>query len=41
VEAIADGTAVLVTDGSYSRKIRHNIDGAGWLIYCRRQKSGV
>jgi hypothetical protein len=39
VEAIADGTAVLVTDGSYSRKIRHNIDGAGWLIYCRRQKS--
>jgi hypothetical protein len=35
VDSIADGTAVLVTDGSYSRKIRSNIDGAGWMIYCR------
>ena len=41
VVAIADGAAVLVTDGSYSQKIWHNIDGAGWLIYCRRRKKVV
>jgi hypothetical protein len=35
VDSIADGTAVLVTDDSYSRKICSDIDGAGWIIYCR------
>lgn len=34
MEAIASGIAVFVTDGSYSRKIRSDISGAGWLIYC-------
>jgi hypothetical protein len=41
VDSIAEGTAILVTDGSYSRKIRHDIDGAGWLIYCKRRKKVV
>ncbi len=41
VNSIAEGTAILVTDGSYSRKIRHDIDGAGWLIYCNRRKKVV
>jgi hypothetical protein len=41
VDAIAGGSAVLVTDGSYSRKIRTDIDGAGWMIYCRARKKVV
>jgi hypothetical protein len=41
VDAIAGGTAILVTDGSYSRKIRSEIDGAGWLIYCRSRKKVI
>jgi hypothetical protein len=41
VDSIADGTAVLVTDGSYSRKIRSNINGAGWMIYCRARHKVV
>jgi hypothetical protein len=41
VEAIDLGSAVYVTDGSYSRKIRSEIDGAGYMIYCRRQKKVV
>lgn len=32
---IADGLAVMVTDGLYSHKICSDIDGAGWMIYCR------
>lgn len=38
IDAIASGSAVMVTDGSYSRNIRSEIDGAGWLIYCRQRK---
>jgi predicted RNA-binding Zn ribbon-like protein len=41
VDLIADGTAVLVTDGSCSRKICSNIDGAGWMIYCRARRKVV
>jgi hypothetical protein len=41
VDTIAGGSAVLVTDGSYSRKIRSDIDGAGWMIYCRARKKVV
>jgi hypothetical protein len=41
VDSIADGTAVLVTDGSYSCKICSNIDGAGWMIYCRAHRKVV
>lgn len=41
IEAIASGTAIYVTDGSYSRKIRADIDGAGWLVYCRKLKKAV
>jgi elongation factor P hydroxylase len=36
VEAIA-----LVTDGSYSRKICSEIDGAGWMIYCKSRRKVV
>jgi hypothetical protein len=41
VDAKAGGSAILVTDGSYSQKIRSEIDGAGWLIYCRARKKVV
>lgn len=34
VESISSGTAVFVTDGSYNRGIRRDLDAAGWLIYC-------
>jgi hypothetical protein len=40
-KAIASGSAVYVTDGSYSRKIRSDIDGAGWVVYCKAQKKIV
>eukprot|EP00804_Cyclotella_cryptica_P019411 CCRYP_006610-RA/>CCRYP_006610-RA protein AED:0.67 eAED:-0.49 QI:0/0/0/0.33/1/1/3/0/407 len=38
VEAATHGTAVYVTDGSYSRNIRSDIDGAGWVFYCKARK---
>lgn len=38
VDAIASGSAIMVTDGSYCRNIRSEIDDAGWLIYCRQRK---
>jgi hypothetical protein len=41
VEAIDLGSAVYVTDGSYCRKIRSEIDGAGYMIYCKRRKKVV
>jgi hypothetical protein len=34
IEAVDLGSAVYVTDGSYSRKIRSEIDGARYMIYC-------
>ena len=39
VEAFANGTAILVTDGSYKRKVRSDLCGAGWLIYCTDRQS--
>lgn len=41
MDAVAGGSAILVTDGSYSRKIRSEIDGAGWMIYCKVRKKVV
>jgi hypothetical protein len=41
VEAVASGSAVYNTDGSYSRKIRSDVDGAGWVIYCKTRKKIV
>lgn len=38
VDALASGSAILVTDGSYSRNIRADINGAGWLVYCTTRK---
>ena len=33
--AIQEGTAVAVTDGSYNKKLAPNISGAGWIIRCK------
>ena len=38
VEAISSGSAVFVTDGSYNHGIRRDIDGAGWLVFCKTRK---
>ena len=38
VEAIRSGSAVLVTDGSYNRKVRSDLNASGWLVYCRKRK---
>jgi hypothetical protein len=35
-EALTNGTAVLVTDGSYDRKLAPRVSGAGWTFCCRR-----
>lgn len=37
-EALREGTAVLVTDGSYNWKVRADMDAAGWLLFCRRRR---
>jgi len=34
VDAIQNGTAIWVTDGSYNCTLAPHISGAGWLIYC-------
>ena len=36
VEAVANGTAIWVTDGSYNREVAPHVSGAGWLVYCTR-----
>jgi hypothetical protein len=38
IDAIATGTAVFVTDGSYNRSIQRDIDGAGWLVFCTTRR---
>jgi hypothetical protein len=38
VDAILSGSAIYVTDGSYHRDIKSDLDGAGWLIYCKERK---
>ena len=35
-EALTNGTAVLVTDGSFDRSLAPNVSGAGWTFCCRR-----
>lgn len=34
-DALSNGTAVLVTDGSYDKKRAPRVSGAGWVITCR------
>lgn len=34
VDAFANGTAIPVTEGSFKRKVRSDLCGSGWLIYC-------
>ena len=29
---------MLVTDGSYNRKVRSDLDSAGWVLYCQKKK---
>lgn len=41
IDAMAGGTALFVTDGSYNRKIRRDTDSAGWLVYCTARKQIV
>jgi hypothetical protein len=41
VDAIFSGEAIYVTDGSYNRPLRSDLDGAGWLIYCPTRKRVV
>ena len=36
VQAIASGTAIWVTDGSYNRELAPSVSGAGWALYCTR-----
>ena len=38
VQSIREGTARLVTDGSYNRGVRPDVSSAGWLIYCTKRK---
>jgi hypothetical protein len=38
VDAISAGSAVFVTDGSYNRGVCRDIDGAGWLVFCKQKR---
>ena len=38
VDAMANGTATWVTDGSYNRKVAPLVSGAGWIVYCSHTK---
>ena len=38
IDAMLNGTAIWVTDGSYIREIAPLISGAGWLVYCTTAK---
>eukprot|EP00956_Cyclotella_meneghiniana_P044358 scaffold313735_cov149-Cyclotella_meneghiniana.AAC.1 len=35
------GTAILVTDGSYNRKVDSSVCGAGWLVHCTKLNKTV
>ena len=39
--ALSDGTAVLVTDGSFNKSLAPDISGAGWIATCTRQRKMV
>eukprot|EP00956_Cyclotella_meneghiniana_P027633 scaffold62402_cov42-Cyclotella_meneghiniana.AAC.1 len=41
VEALATGTAILVTDESYNRKVDSRVCGAGWLVHCTKLSKTV
>eukprot|EP00956_Cyclotella_meneghiniana_P022163 scaffold41439_cov51-Cyclotella_meneghiniana.AAC.1 len=41
VEALARGTAILVTDGSYNRKVDSRVCGAGWVVHCTKLNKTV
>jgi hypothetical protein len=41
IDAVLAGSAVYVTDGSYNRSIRQDLNGAGWLIYCKSRRKIV
>ena len=34
VDALTNGTAIWVTDGSYIKEVAPDISGAGWILYC-------
>lgn len=38
VTALRDGTAILVTDGSYKVDLAPTVSGAGWVLYCTSSK---
>jgi len=38
VDAMTNGTAIWVTDGSYHRDAAPQVSGAGWLVYCTKRK---
>eukprot|EP00956_Cyclotella_meneghiniana_P007581 scaffold10213_cov100-Cyclotella_meneghiniana.AAC.2 len=40
-EALAMGTAILVTDGSYNRKVDSRVCGAGWVVHCTKLNKTV
>jgi hypothetical protein len=35
--ALTNGTAVMVTDGSFNQALAPDISGAGWMITCTSQ----
>lgn len=37
-DALADGTAMMAADGSYSRDLDRTLSGTGWAITCTRSK---
>ena len=37
-EALVDGSAVMVTDGSYNQSLAPDISGAGWIISCTQRR---
>ena len=36
VEALRQGTGIMVTDGSYARETHPDISGAGWILFCTK-----
>ena len=36
VEALAQGTGIMVTEGSYVRETHPDISGAGWILFCTK-----
>ena len=36
MDALTNGTAIWVTDGSYIKEVAPDISGAGWILHCTR-----